>query len=70
MLVGELLKKKREESGRDLKEIAETLKIRLDYLKAIEEGDLKKLPAEVYLKGYLIEYAKILDIDHQMVMET
>ena len=70
MLVGELLKKKREESGRDLKEIAETLKIRLDYLKALEEGDLKKLPAEVYLKGYLIEYAKILDLDPEMVMDT
>jgi cytoskeletal protein RodZ len=70
MLVGELLKKKREESGRELKEIAETLKIRLDYLKAIEEGDLKKLPAEVYLKGYLIEYAKVLNIDHEMIMET
>jgi cytoskeletal protein RodZ len=70
MLVGELLRKKREESGRDLKEIAETLKIRLDYLKAIEEGDLKKLPAEVYLKGYLTEYAKILDVDHEMIMET
>ncbi|PIV65464.1 MAG: hypothetical protein COS10_11215, partial [Nitrospirae bacterium CG01_land_8_20_14_3_00_44_22] len=44
---GEILKKKREELGYNLKEIAHTLRIRFDYLKAIEEGTFEKLPVEV-----------------------
>ena len=69
-MVGEILKNRREELGRDLREIANTLKIRYDYLKAIEDGDLKRLPAEVYLKGYLLEYAKILNLDTEAIMNT
>jgi transcriptional regulator with XRE-family HTH domain len=62
-LVGEILKKRREELGRDLREISNTLKIKHAYLKAIEDGDRRMLPAEVYVKGYLHEYAKILNLD-------
>ena len=69
-MVGEILKNRREELGQDLREIANTLKIRYDYLKAIEEGDLKRLPAEVYLKGYLLEYAKVLNLDTETIMNT
>lgn len=69
-MVGEILKNRREELGRDLREIANTLKIRYDYLKAIEDGDLKRLPAEVYLKGYLLEYTKILNLDTETIMNT
>lgn len=69
-MVGEILKNRREELGRDLREIANTLKIRYDYLKAIEDGDLKRLPAEVYLKGYLLEYAKVLNLDTETIMNT
>ena len=69
-MVGELLKKRRDELGMDLHEIADTLKIRYDYLKAIEDGDLKKLPAEVYLKGYLLEYAKILKLDPKAIRDS
>jgi len=62
-LVGEILKKRREELGRDLREISETLKIKHAYLKAIEEGDRNTLPAEVYVKGYINAYARALDLD-------
>lgn len=62
-MVGEILKKRREESGKDLSEIAKTLKIKYDYLKAIEDEAFEKLPAEVYVKGYIREYAELLNID-------
>jgi cytoskeletal protein RodZ len=62
-LVGEILKKRREELGRDLREISNNLRIRYDYLKALEDGDRGKLPAEVYIKGYIQEYAKTLNMD-------
>lgn len=70
LLVGEILKKKREELGRDLREISDALKIKYSYLKAIEDGDRENLPAEVYVKGYLHEYAKILDLDPDSVLNT
>ena len=67
---GEILKKKREELGYNLKEIAKTLRIRSDYLKAIEEGTFEKLPVEVYTKGYIREYAKFLKTDPEIVIKA
>ena len=67
-MVGEILKKRREELGRDLREISNTLKIKHAYLKAIEDGDRGMLPAEVYVKGYIHEYARILDLDPESVI--
>jgi hypothetical protein len=32
-------------------------------MKALEDGDLRKLPAEVYIKGYIREYAKVLNLE-------
>lgn len=67
---GEILKKKREELGYNLKEIAKALRIRSDYLKAIEEGTFEKLPVEVYTKGYIREYAKFLKADTEIVIKA
>lgn len=67
---GEILKKKREELGYNLKEIAKTLRIRSDYLKAIEEETFEKLPVEVYTKGYIREYAKFLKADPEIVIKA
>ena len=69
-MVGELLKKAREESGKDLKEISTILKIRYDYLHAIEKGDFKQLPEEVYIKGYIREYAEFLRIDPETALRA
>jgi cytoskeletal protein RodZ len=69
-LVGELLKKAREESGKDIKEISAVLKIRYEYLRAIEEGDFKNLPEEVYIKGYIREYAEFLHIDPETALNA
>jgi len=62
-LLGEILKNKREESGLDLREIAHTLKFQYEYLKALEDEDLKRLPPDVYVKAYVRGYAKLLKID-------
>ena len=68
-MVGDILKKKREELGLDLKEISKITRIKYDNLKAIEEGDFEKLPVEVYVRGYIREYAKILNIDPENVID-
>ncbi len=69
-MVGEILKKRREELGQDLKEIAHTLKIRYDYLRALEAEDFEKLPVPVYTKGYIRDYAKFLDINPDIVIKA
>ncbi len=69
-MVGDILKKKREELGQDLLEISRTLKISYTYLKAIEDETFEKLPEEVYVKGYIREYAEILNIDPEIVIKA
>jgi cytoskeleton protein RodZ len=69
-LVGELLRKKREELGKDLRDISRILKISYSYLKAIEDEDFKNLPEEVYVKGYIREYAEILHFDPDIAIKA
>ncbi|NCO67782.1 MAG: hypothetical protein COY75_02350 [Nitrospirae bacterium CG_4_10_14_0_8_um_filter_41_23] len=69
-MVGELLRKRREESGQDLREISKTLRIRYESLKAIEDEEFEKLPAGVYVKGYIREYAELLNIDPEIVINA
>ncbi len=69
-MAGEILKQKREESGKALKEIAQTLKIRADYLRAIEDEEFEKLPVAVYAKGYIRDYARFLKIDPEAILKA
>ncbi len=68
-LAGEILKKRREELGRDIQEIADLLKIRADCIRAIEEDAFEKLPAPVYTLGYIRCYARYLGIDADPIVE-
>ncbi|MCE5311962.1 MAG: DUF4115 domain-containing protein [Nitrospiraceae bacterium] len=60
--MSKILKQKREELGEELRDISLVVRIRTTYLKAIEEEDFEKLPAEVYAKGYIREYARYLNV--------
>lgn len=62
-VAGELLKRRREELGLDLKQTADLLKIKEDYLLSIEEDCFDKLPVAVYTIGYIRCYAAYLQID-------
>ncbi len=62
-MLGEILKNKREEAGLDLREVAHTLRFQYEYLKALEDEDLKRLPPDVYVKAYIKGYANFLKID-------
>lgn len=67
---GALLAQIREARGVDLREIAERTKIGMAYLTALEGEDFEKLPAVVYVRGFLVEYSKILDLDHKDLLKT
>lgn len=68
-LLGDLLRKTREEKNLSLNDIENETKIRKLYIKAIEEGDYGKIPGEVFLKGFIKTYAKILGLDGQALVE-
>jgi cytoskeletal protein RodZ len=55
--------------GIDLEIIAQETKINLKTLESIEDEALEKLPALVYLKGFLRGYAQSLGLDPQKVVE-
>lgn len=60
---GALLKRIRESANASLREIAEITKIGRGYLKAIETNDFNNLPAPVYVRGFVAEYARVLGLD-------
>lgn len=63
----ENLKKKREEKGISLDEIHRKSRLSLEYLRAIEAGQIDKLP-EGYERIYLKRYAKEIGLDEEEVL--
>ncbi len=67
---GPLLRQIREAIGIELREIAEKSKIGMAYLQALEGEVFNKLPAPVYVRGFLAEYARALGLDADRVKQT
>lgn len=67
---GSLLRKVREAQGVELADIARHTKISTAQLQAIEDEDFARLPAFVYLRGFIQEVAKFLDLDPTQVART
>lgn len=65
---GKTLKQIREKMGVELQVIAKETKISMKVLERIEEEVFEKLPALVYLKGFLKGYAHSLGLDPQKVI--
>jgi cytoskeleton protein RodZ len=59
---GEELRREREIRGISLKEIADATKISKRFLEAIERNDHRTLPAPVFTRGFVREYAKYLGL--------
>ncbi len=66
---GKELKQLRERMGIELQTVAKETKISLKILESLEEENFEKLPALVYLKGFLKSYAQSLGLDPQKVVE-
>jgi len=66
---GKTLREIRERIGIDLKSISAETKINIKILEWIEEEVWEKLPAAVYLKGFLKSYAQSLGLEPQKVVE-
>lgn len=60
---GEELRREREIRGISVKEIAEATKVSRRFLEAIENDDYRSLPAPVFSRGFVREYARYLGLD-------
>ena len=56
------LKEIRESSGLEIGDVSKATCICPRYLEAIEEGDFSKIPADIYTRGYIREYANYLGV--------
>ena len=69
-VTGELLRKIRQTRGIELSDISQRTKISERYLRAIEDERFADMPAAVYVRGYVMEYARALRMDAHRVTES
>ncbi len=64
---GHFLRSLREYKRVSADEIMNILKISKNYLNALEEDDVDRLPANVFVRGFVIQYAKALKLEHEKI---
>ena len=67
--LGSFLKEKREDKGLSLYDISNSLCVRKSLIDAIERGNWTVLPHEVYVRGYLREYAHLLNVYEEISLD-
>ena len=66
LTLGEKLRNLRSERRISLNDVSKNTKIQLKYLEYLEDGNYKKLPVDVYVKGFLRSYAEFLGVDEKI----
>jgi cytoskeletal protein RodZ len=69
MTLGEKLKKLRSDKRISLGEISRVTRIQIGYLEGLEEGCYDKLPADVYVKGFLRSYADFMGVEEKTLVK-
>ena len=69
-MTGENLRRLREEQGVALRDISAASKIGIRFFEYIEADRHSHLPARVYLRSFLHEYAKAIGLDPQQTAEA
>ena len=67
--IGQILNQEREHKGFSLEQVAEWTCISERQLKAIEEGDMKALPAKAYVRGFIQAYSKSIGVNAQPLLK-
>jgi len=64
---GPFLKRVREYKNVSVERMAEMTRISKTHIRAIEAEDFRNLPADVYVRGYVYQYAKVLKLNPDLV---
>jgi len=67
---GEELRRERELRDISLREIAESTKINLRFLRALEDNDFKHLPGGQFTKGFVRAYARHIGVDDEAMVNA
>ena len=67
--IGETLASERRRLGKTLSDVQAATMIRTARLDALEKEDWDRLPDPAYVKGYIIAYAKFLELDPRPLVE-
>jgi cytoskeletal protein RodZ len=67
--VGSILRSARERQGRGVAEIADELCLTQQYLRAIEEDDVKNLPGIFFYKNFVRQYAAIVGVKESEIRQ-
>jgi cytoskeletal protein RodZ len=68
LTLGEKLRKLRSDKRTSISEASRSTRIQPAYLEYLEEGQWDKLPADVYVKGFLRSYADFLGVDAKILI--
>ena len=69
-MIGDLLRRERERQNLSIKDIEKVTSIRALYIDAIEKGEYKTLPGEVYAKGFVRNYANYLKLNANEIVNA
>lgn len=69
LISGDDLKRMRKAAGIELSKINAVTRISISVLKSMEENRIEGLPPNIYLKNFLSQYAGILQIDSQKIID-
>jgi cytoskeletal protein RodZ len=67
--LGAYLLSERQKKGYSLARIAQETRVRLEILESIEKEAWEKLPPPAFVKGFLISYARALDLEEKQVLD-
>jgi curved DNA-binding protein CbpA len=67
---GPMLKKVREYKNIPLMKLSEITRINQYYLQSIEKNEWKKLPVAVFIRGFIVQIARVLLLDEKRVVES
>lgn len=66
--LGQELKRERELRGISLKDIADSTKISIKFLQALENDHLEEIPGEFYIKGVIRAYARSIGLEEEYAL--
>lgn len=69
LTLGERLAKLRKNQELSIEEFAKEIKIRRDYIKALEQGNYQLLPTKVYARGFINAYAKYFNVSKEKLVK-
>jgi len=66
--VAEQLRQARQAQGLTVHQVADHTKIRTDHIEALDEGNFDVFSAQVYVRGFVRNYARLLKLDEAQIL--